>query len=251
MSQEAAFCSLEVVSRASYLVHVPLLRRVRWKRPARSVPLTSWRASSLWRASPITLAVLLGGLWLLGVGHALLVVSSLGVSPWTVLAQGVARQAGIGIGWATFLVSAVVLVLWIPLRERPGLGTLSNAVVAALALGVTVPLLPTPSALPWQLSEVVAGIAAIGVGSALYLTTGLGPGPRDGWMTGLHRRTGLPVGVVRFGIELVVLAVGWSLGGVIGVGTLLFALFIGPAVGYGLSFAEGLGGVDRRPRVTH
>ena len=216
--------------------------RPRWGLPARSVPVTAWRAPSRWRASPSTLAVLVAGLWLFGTGEALLVDSTLGVSPWTVLAQGVDNKSGIGIGVATFAISVGVLLLWIPLRERPGLGTLANAVVIALSLGVTVPLLPTPSAFGWQLVEVVTGIAIIGIGSGLYLTTGLGPGPRDGWMTGIHRRTGLPVVGVRLGIELGVLLAGWLLGGVVGLGTVLFAVLIGPAVGYGLALAGAMGG---------
>jgi len=187
--------------------------------------------------------VLLVGLWLFGTGEALLVDSSLGVSPWTVLAQGIDGQLGIGIGVATFLISACVLLLWIPLRERPGLGTLANAVVIAVALGVTVLLLPEPSGFGWQLAEVVGGIATIGLGSGLYLTTGLGPGPRDGWMTGLHLRTGLPIVAVRLAIEVTVLGAGWLLGGVVGLGTVMFAVLIGPAVGYGLGLAGTVGGV--------
>lgn len=215
-----------------------------WSRrllPARHVPVTRWRAPSRWRASPPTLAVLVSGLWLFGAGEALLVDARLGVSPWTVLAQGLDRQLGIGIGGATFLVSAAVLLLWIPLRERPGLGTLANAVVIAVALGVTVPLLPSPEALPWRGLELLLGIGLIGLGSGLYLTTGLGPGPRDGWMTGLHQRTGLPIARVRLAIELGVLALGWALGGTVGVGTVAFALLIGPSVGYGLAALGRLG----------
>jgi uncharacterized protein len=214
----------------------------RWLAPARTVPVTRWRSASRWKASASTLAVLLIGLWLFGTGEALLVDSGLGVSPWTVLAEGVYVKTGIGIGWATFLISVCVLVLWIPLRERPGLGTLANAVVVALALGLTAPLLPQPEALGWRAIEVIGGIALIGLGSGLYLTCGLGPGPRDGWMTGLHRRTGVSVAVVRAVIELAVLAAGWTLGGTVGVGTVAFALFIGPSVGYGLRLVDRVGG---------
>lgn len=212
--------------------------------PARTVPVTRWRAPSRWRASPGTLVVLVAGLWLFGAGEAFLVDARLGVSPWTVLAQGVSAQVGWGIGWTTFGVSVIVLLLWIPLRERPGLGTLANAVVIALALGTTIPLLPAPEAVGWRAAEVAAGIALIGLGSGLYLTTGLGPGPRDGWMTGVHDRTGLPVALVRLVIEVTVLGLGWLLGGTVGVGTVAFALFIGPSVGYGLA------GIGRLGRVT-
>jgi uncharacterized protein len=179
--------------------------------------------------------VLLVGLWLFGTGEAFLVDAGIGVSPWTVLAQGIGVQTGLDIGVATFLVSAAVLVLWVPLRERPGLGTLCNAVVVALSLGVTVPLLPTPSTVAGEIGWVLLGIALIGVGSGLYLTTALGPGPRDGLMTGLHRHTGLPVTPVRLALEVAVLGVGWLLGGTVGAGTVLFALLVGPAVGYGLA----------------
>jgi uncharacterized membrane protein YczE len=189
----------------------------------------------------MTVVILVVGLWVFGTGEALLVDADLGVSPWTVLAQGIGKHLGIGIGWATFLISVVVLLLWIPLRETPGLGTLANAVIVALALGVTVPLLPTPSAVGWQLPEVFAGVALIGTGSGLYLTTGLGPGPRDGLMTGIHHQTGVRVYAVRLCLEVVVLGVGWLLGGTVGVGTAIFALLVGPSVGYGLAIAAHLG----------
>jgi uncharacterized membrane protein YczE len=218
----------------------------RWLAPARSVPVTRWRATSRWKGSPSTVAILLVGLWLFGTGEALLVDSELGVSPWTVLAEGVDLQSGIGIGWATFLISLVVLLLWIPLRERPGLGTLANAVVIALALGVTAPLLPGPTTVGWQAAEVVGGIALIGLGSGLYLTCGLGPGPRDGWMTGVHQRSGVPIALVRALIEITVLGAGWALGGTVGIGTVAFALFIGPSVGYGLRLVTRLGGTGRQ-----
>lgn len=222
---------------------LPSLRR--WLAPARTVPVTRWRADSRWRSSPTTLLILVVGLWLFGVGEALLVDASLGVSPWTVLAQGLDAQSGTGIGWATFATSLVVLLLWIPLRERPGLGTILNAVIIALALGVTAPLLPSPEHVGWQSAEMLGGIALIGLGSGLYLTCGLGPGPRDGWMTGLHHRSGIPVVAVRVAIEVTVLAAGWLLGGTVGVGTVAFALLIGPSVGYGLRLAGAVGGTGR------
>ena len=212
-----------------------------WLKPARTVPVTRWRASSRWRAKPSTLAILVLGLYLFGTGDALLVVSGLGVSPWTVLAQGLGDQLGISIGLATFIVSAVVLLLWIPLRERPGLGTISNAVVIAVALQVGVTFLPSPTNVFIQFAFVIVGILIIGLGSGLYLTTRMGPGPRDGWMTGIHLRTGWPVSAVRLGIEVVVLAAGWMLGGTVGIGTVMFAILIGPSVGYGLMLAGAVG----------
>ena len=212
-----------------------------WLKPARTVPVTRWRASSRWRAKPSTLAILVLGLYLFGTGDALLVVSGLGVSPWTVLAQGLGDQLGISIGLATFIVSAVVLLLWIPLREVPGLGTVANAIVIAVALQVGVTFLPSPTNVLIQFAFVVIGILIIGLGSGLYLTTRMGPGPRDGWMTGIHLRTGWPVSAVRLGIEVVVLAAGWMLGGTVGIGTVMFAILIGPSVGYGLLAAGAVG----------
>lgn len=204
-------------------------------RPSRSVPITRWRADSRWRARPTTLIVLILGLWLFGTGEALIVDAGIGNGPWTVLAQGLSVRTDLDIGITTFIISVLVLCLWIPLRERPGLGTIANAVVIATALQVMMGVLPQPTSFVWQLLMVLVGIAAIGIGSGLYLTTNLGPGPRDGWMTGIHRRTGWPIPVVRLGIEFTVLALGWLLGGVVGLGTVLFALLIGPSVGYGLA----------------
>ena len=225
----------------------PQVNILSWLKPARTVPVTRWRASSRWRAKPSTLAILVLGLYLFGTGDALLVVSGLGVSPWTVLAQGLGEQLGISIGLATFIVSAVVLLLWIPLREVPGLGTVANAIVIAIALQVGVTFLPSPTNVFIQFAFVVIGILLIGLGSGLYLTTRMGPGPRDGWMTGIHLRTGWPVSAVRLGIEVVVLAAGWLLGGTVGIGTVMFAILIGPSVGYGLMLA---GAVGRDPNAA-
>lgn len=216
-----------------------------WQRviPSRSIPRTRWRSEgSRWRSSPSTFVVLILGLWLFGTGEAMLVDATLGNAPWTVFAQGISVRAGIAIGWATFATSVVVLLMWIPLRERPGLGTIANAVVIALALQVMIGVLPTPESIGWRLAQVLGGIALVGLGSGLYLTTNLGPGPRDGLMTGIHQRTGIAVTPVRLSIEVVVLAVGWLLGGTVGVGTVLFAVLIGPSVGYGLRLVGWIAG---------
>lgn len=207
-------------------------------RPSRSIPVTRWRSESRWRARPSTLGVLVIGLWLFGTGEALLVVAELGNGPWTVLAQGVASRTSISIGFATFLISAAVLALWIPLRERPGLGTIANAVVIATALQVGVWWIPHPDPLWLKVLFVFTGVALIGLGSGLYLTTNLGPGPRDGWMTGIHNTFDIPVARVRLGIEVTVLALGWLLGGTVGFGTVVFALLIGPSVGWGLRLMD-------------
>lgn len=170
------------------------------------------------------------GLWSFGTGEALLVASRLGNTPWTVLAQGLSRHSSLSVGAATFAISLAVLLAWIPLRERPGVGTFANAVVVAVALDVMLRTLPRPTTTAGRFGEVVAAIVCIAIGSGLYLTTWLGPGPRDGWMTGLARRTGLPIATVRLSIELTVLVGGWLLGGRVGIGTLLFALTIGHAI---------------------
>jgi uncharacterized protein len=187
-----------------------------------------WSAQrSGWSARPITLAVLLLGLWLFGIGEAALVNSSLGNTPWTVLAEGIANHSRLDIGGATILISVLVLVGWIPLRQLPALGTLANVVVIGVSLDVMRPLLPHPGSVPVGALEAAGGIVTIGVGSAFYLTANLGPGPRDGWMTGIHRRLGYPIASVRVAIELTVLAVGVVLGGTVGVATVAFALFVG------------------------
>ena len=222
-----------------------MLGRVGFLRPSRSVPVTRWRSPSRWRTSLPTFAILVVGLWIFGTGESVLVASNLGVSPWTVLAEGLSAHLPISIGGATFILSCLVLLLWIPLREKPGLGTISNAVVVALAIQVMVPVLPEPANVFVRFAMVVLGIACIGLGSGLYLTTNLGPGPRDGWMTGIHLRTGWPITAVRLGIEAVVLVLGWLIGGTVGIGTVMFAVFIGPSVGYGLLLVGKAGGANR------
>jgi uncharacterized membrane protein YczE len=206
---------------------------------ARTVPVTPWSASgSRWRARPLTLAVLLVGLWIFGTGDAALIEAGIGNSPWTVLAQGLGEQVGISIGAATLAVSIAILATWPLLGERPGLGTLANAVVIAVAIDVMSPVLPTPEAPVLQVLQVLVGIAGIGVGSGMYLTCNLGPGPRDGLMTGLHRALDQPVARVRLVIEVSAVAGGWALGGTVGAGTVLFALLVGYAVSLGLAAAS-------------
>jgi uncharacterized protein len=202
------------------------------------IPATPWRALGTWAVRPRMLAPLYVGLILFGIGEGLLVRSRLGATPWTVFAQGVAAHLHISLGWATAGISAVVLLAWFPLRERPGFGTLSNLVVIAYVLDLTVAFAPAPDAIVARALYVVGAVAAIGVGSALYLTTGLGPGPRDGLMTSLHRKLGVSVVYVRLSIELSVLVVGWLLGGTVGVATAIFATSIGFAIGTSLRALE-------------
>jgi len=185
---------------------------------------------------PRRLLQLYAGLVLYGVSMALMVRSSLGVMPWDVLHQGLSRQLGWSLGVVTMVVGAAVLLAWVPLRERPGLGTLSNIVVIGLAVDGALAVLPAPAMLPAPAGLVgrvvfgALGIALNGVATAAYIGVQLGPGPRDGLMTGLVRRTGGSVRLVRTAIEVAVVATGWLLGGTLGVVTLLYAVTIGPLV---------------------
>lgn len=188
-------------------------------------------APSRWRASPARLARLLGGLVAFGAGEGLLVHAALGTSPWTVLAQGVAGQAGATVGTTTVVLSFLILAAWVPLRQRPGLGTVANAIVVGVAIDRTLAVLgdgtPAPAV---GLLEVLAGIALVSAGSGFYLTARLGPGPRDGLMTGLALLTGRSIRLTRVLIELTACAAGVLLGGTFGIGTVAFALLVGPGV---------------------
>ena len=176
------------------------------------------------------LVQLYAGLVLYGLSMALLVRSGLGVMPWDVLHQGLARQLGWSLGTVTIVVGALVLLAWVPLRERPGLGTVSNVVVIGFALDAALAVLPEPSSLPIRVALVPLAIGLNAVATAAYIGVHLGPGPRDGLMTGLVRRSGRSVRLVRTSIEVAVVALGWLLGGTLGVATVLYALAIGPLV---------------------
>jgi len=199
-------------------------------KPHKTVPETPWRAKSRWDLAPRRVFILFFGLAIFGLGDALVVQSNLGNAPWTVFAQGLSLKSGLSIGWATFVTGCFVLLIWIPLRERPGFGTLSNIVIISAAIEFGVSIFPLQETLIGGLASALIGIALVGIGSALYITCGLGPGPRDGAMTGIHQRTGIRVGRVRMGIEVTVLIIGALLGGKVGLGTALFALLIGQSV---------------------
>ncbi|SEL97765.1 YczE/YyaS/YitT family protein [Nonomuraea pusilla] len=176
---------------------------------------------------PARLVRLYGGLALYGTGIGLQVESGLGNDPWDVFHQGLGIRTGLSIGTVIIAIGALVMLLWIPLRQRPGLGTISNVVFLGLFADAAILLLPTPHHLALQAAYVAFGVVAIALATVLYIGAGMGPGPRDGVMTGLVR-LGLSVRLARFLIEITVLAAGWLLGGTVGVGTLVFALAIGP-----------------------
>lgn len=198
-------------------------------KPNRILPDTPWKAQSLWSLERKPLMMLLFGLTCFGVGEAMLVLANLGATPWAVFAQGLAKLLDLNIGITTLMISAVVMLLWIPLHLRVGLGTLANIAVIALVLGLVVAFVPAPSADNWLLRGLlcVGGVVVIGVSAAVYLTCHMGAGPRDGLMVGLCQRTGWRVGVVRSLLESTVCLIGWALGGTVGVGTLLFAFGVG------------------------
>jgi uncharacterized membrane protein YczE len=174
--------------------------------------------------------ILFFGLAVFGLGDGLIIQSGLGNAPWSVLAQGISLKSGLSIGTSTLIIGALVLTLWIPLRERPGFGTLSNILIISLFIEIATNIFPRQERLLPGLAFTILGIAMVGIGSSLYITCGLGPGPRDGAMTGLHQRTGVRVGRVRLGLEVLVSLVGALLGGTLGLGTVLFALLIGQSV---------------------
>jgi len=205
-------------------------------RPAHKVPRTIWssRHPLNFRPNFSTLLALVVGLWIFGTGEAVLIAAGIGVSPWTVLAQGITEQTSFTVGEATFIVSVCVLLLWIPLRETPGIGTILNAILIALSIDVMAPFIPEQENLPNAIVQSAFGVMMVGIGSALYLTANLGPGPRDGWMTGVQKKTNWPIGRVRVGIEIIVLSIGILLGGTFGLGTIMFAIGIGPVISISL-----------------
>ncbi len=178
----------------------------------------------------IRVVQLLVGLVLFGAGCALMVQAGIGLDPWTVFAQGVSLQTGIGIGWVTNIVGFLVLLLWIPLRQKPGIGTILNILLVGTSMQLTLALVPPVSGFVFQLALLLGGIAVVALASGLYIGAHFGPGPRDGLMTGLNSRFGWPIWAARLGVEVTVLVAGWLLGGTVGLGTVLFAVLIGPAV---------------------
>lgn len=179
---------------------------------------------------PRRILQLLIGLALYGFGCALTISAGLGVDPWTVLAEGLSLRTGIGVGWMTNLLGAVVLLAWIPLHQHPGVGTLANIALVGTAMQATLAVVSTPSAPLPRIAMLAAGVVSVAVASGLYIGARFGPGPRDGLMTGLNARFGTPIWLCRLGVEGSVLVLGWWLGGTVGIGTVVFAVCIGPLV---------------------
>ena len=198
----------------------------------KGIPVLFWSSPKALTIKPPfkSFVLLIIGLAIFGLGEALLISAGYGVSPWTVFAQGLTTVTGWSIGFATFITSIAVLVLWVPLRQMPGIGTISNAIVIALVLEYILPHLPRFELDALQIAQAVFGILVTGFGGAIYLISNLGPGPRDGLMTGVQHLTNWPISGVRASIEILVVIAGWSLGGTVGLGTVLFAIGIGPAV---------------------
>lgn len=211
---------------------------VNFLRPHRTIPTTSWSARHRWDLNFNRVAILIFGLTIFGFGDALLVQSHTGNAPWSVFAQGLSFKTGMNMGSATFLISAAVLFFWWPLGEKPGFGTLANIVVIAAAIQFGVSNFPVATNFAIGIVYDFLGVALVGIGSALYITCGLGPGPRDGLMTSLHNLTGVRVGRIRLLLESGAFLIGWFLGGRIGIGTAIFALFIGQSVAIGLGVAS-------------
>jgi uncharacterized protein len=204
----------------------------------KNIPKLSWSSKSPLNFNPSlkTLFYLCLGLVFFGFGEGLLVVSGIGASPWNVLHQGIAVNLGLSIGTIAFLVSFLVLFLWFFLDQKIGMGTIINFIIIAIMIDVTIYFFEKPDAFQTQFILVIGGILIIGFGTAMYLIANLGPGPRDGLMTGLQKKTSAPIALVRASIEIIVVLFGWFLGGTVGIGTLLFAFGIGPSVALGLNF---------------
>ena len=206
----------------------------------KKIPRVNWSSDKPYNFKPkfSTFFFLCFGLMLFGLGEGLLIVSFNGASPWSVLAQGISLNVNLSIGTITFLISVTVLILWIPLGQKPGMGTILNAIIIALMIDLCIKFVPTPSNYFYQLILAIISVITVGIGGGIYLVSNLGAGPRDGLMIGLQKKTSLPVAAVRAFLEISVVSIGWYLGGTVGVGTLLFAFGIGPCVALGLYLVD-------------
>ena len=202
----------------------------------KKIPNLSWSSQDPLNFKPKfkTILYLVLGLILFATGETLLITANQGVSPWTVLAQGISFQSNLSIGVTTFIVSIFVLLLWYPLSQKPGLGTILNIILISIVIDLTIPILPYPKSFSFQIIQSVVAVFVVGLGSGFYLIANLGPGPRDGLMTGLQNLTNQPIALIRTIIEVSAVGVGFYLGGIVGIGTLLFAFGIGPTVSLGI-----------------
>jgi len=206
----------------------------------KKIPKVKWTSERpfIFKPKISTFFFLCFGLSLFGLGEGLLIVSFTGASPWSVLAQGISLNVNLSIGTITLLISIAVLILWIPLGQKPGMGTIFNALIIAIMIDLCIKYVPTPSNYIHQLLLAVISVIMVGIGGGIYLVSNLGAGPRDGLMIGLQKLTNLPIAVVRGTLEISVVSIGWYLGGTVGIGTLLFAFGIGPCVALGLYLVD-------------
>ena len=206
----------------------------------KKIPKVNWSSDKPYNFKPkfSTFFFLCFGLTMFGLGEGLLIVSFTGASPWSVLAQGISLNVNLSIGTITLLISIAVLILWIPLGQKPGMGTIFNALIIAFMIDLCIKFVPTPSDYFNQLILAIISVIMVGIGGGIYLVSNLGAGPRDGLMIGLQKVTNLPVAAVRAFLEISVVSIGWYLGGTVGVGTLLFAFGIGPCVALGLFLVD-------------
>ena len=204
------------------------------------IPIKSWSSNSPLNFKPKiqTLFFLSVGLICFGLGEALILISSTGNSPWLVFSEGISIKTGLSVGTATFLISLVVLFLWIFLKQKPGIGTFLNVFIIAIVIDLTSFYFDPPSSIYSKYLLTIFSVLLVGIGSGIYLVANLGPGPRDGLMTGFTRITGYPISFIRASIEITVVMIGWYLGGTVGLGTLIFAFGIGPSVALGLSIVK-------------
>ena len=206
----------------------------------KKIPKVKWSSEKPFNFKPkfSTFFFLCFGLSLFGLGEGLLIVSFTGASPWSVLAQGISLNVNLSIGTITLLISIAVLILWIPLGQKPGIGTIFNALIIAIMIDLCIKYVPTPSNYIHQLLLAIISVIIVGIGGGIYLVSNLGAGPRDGLMIGLQKLTNFPIAVVRATLEISVVSIGWYLGGTVGIGTLLFAFGIGPCVALGLHLVD-------------
>ena len=202
----------------------------------KKIPEVSWSSKNPFNIKPkfYSIFFLCLGLIFFGLGEGLLIVSNSGASPWSVLAQGISLNINLSIGVITLIISITVLLFWIPLRQKPGIGTILNALIIAAMIDICIKFVPTPESYYSQLLLAFIAVLTVGLGGGIYLVANLGAGPRDGLMVGLQKKTNLPIATVRAFLEISAVSIGWYLGGTVGLGTLLFAFGIGPAVALAL-----------------